>query len=166
MDPAATISAYYESLRRGEPLAPYFVADPRTVKFGITERLTGYESIAEGLQSQTETTAEWRVESHRLTVGERPSYAWFADDVTMAWTDRTTGERHAYETRWSGTLERADDADEPDVRNERDERDEQDDDGTDGDAADADDADDADDEWRFVSMHVSRPGSLDRSESS
>lgn len=145
MDPAATIRAYYESLRRGEPLAPYFVADPHAVKFGITERLVGFEAIAEGLQSQTETTTDWHVGSHDLVVGERATHAWFADDVSMAWTD-ATGEHHAYGTRWSGTLERRDEHD-GDSRFGEDDADRR----TNG------------EEWRFVSMHVSRSVSLDRS---
>lgn len=149
MDPAATIRAYYESLRRGEPLSPYFVVDPRAVKFGITERLTGYEAIDEGLRSQTETTTDWRIESHELVVGERATHAWFADDVSMAWTDVTTGERHDYETRWSGTLRRHEDDQRDNDRRDDDRQ------GT-----DEDERLDAPEwpEWRFASMHVSRSG--------
>lgn len=147
-DPSAnaTIHAYYDALRNGEPLSLYFVADPKTVKFGITERLTGYEEIAEGLHTQTETTTDWHVESHELVVGERGSHAWFGDDVSMSWTDATTGERHAYRTRWSGTLERIDGSGS----------------GTGDEAGDGDDGRHAagSERWRFVSMHVSRSGTF------
>lgn len=156
MNPAATIRAYYESLRRGEPVSTYFVADPNAVKFGITERLAGSGDIAEGLQSRTETTTDWHVESHELTVGERAAHAWFADEVSMAWTD-ATDERHAHGTRWSGMLERRD---EHDVGTRFDEDDENRDcEPEDGDARRRTNGT----EWAFASMHVSRSGSLDRS---
>jgi len=135
MDPAATIRAYYESLRRGEPISTHFVADPNAVKFGITERLIGFEAIAEGLRSRTETATDWHVESHGLTVGER----------------------HAHGTRRSGTLERRD---EHDVGTRFDEDDENRDcEPEDGDARRRTNGT----EWAFVSMHVSRSASLDRS---
>lgn len=144
MNPTATIRAYYEALRSGDPLAPYFLADSSAVKFGITERLIGFEEIAEGLRTQTETTTDWQVESSRLTVGERPDYAWFGDEVSMAWTDVTADERHAYETRWSGTLERVGDSRSDDSSL---------------DAGNEEDEGPSGEQWRFVSMHVSRPGS-------
>ena len=143
--PAATIREYYETLRAGEALSPYFATDPNAVKFGITEHLDGYEEIAAGLRSQTETTTDWHIESHGLVVGERDAHAWFGDRVSMAWTDTATGERHDYETRWSGTLERQEDSGGEDHG----------DDDTDGDSdANGDDGPPAN--WRFVSMHVSR----------
>ena len=154
MDPAATIRAYYETLRRGDPLEPYFVADSRAVKFGITERLTGYEAISEGLRTQTETTTDWVVESHDLVVGERPTHAWFGDSVTMAWTDVTTGERHDYETRWSGALTRRNDRD-PGSESGL---------GPDTSADSGPTGRSTPEEWGFLSMHVSRPGTLDDSE--
>lgn len=105
MNARRTIRAYYEALRRGEALSPFFAASPDVVKFGITERLTGYDAIADGLREQTRTTDDWTVESRRLLVTERERHAWFSDEVYMAWTDTDTGSRNAYETRWSGTLE-------------------------------------------------------------
>lgn len=105
MNAAATIEAYYDALRNGDPLPPFFATNAM-VKYGISERLTGYEEIAAGLREQTETTGDWEIESHRLTVTERDEFAWFADDVRMAWTGE---QRHDHETRWSGTLCRQDD---------------------------------------------------------
>jgi hypothetical protein len=105
MNAEATIEAYYDALRNGDPLPPFFAQDS-LVKFGITERLTGYEEIEAGLREQTQTTDKWTVESHRLTVTERDDFAWFADDVRMAWVDTEQDERRDHETRWSGTLHR------------------------------------------------------------
>ena len=156
----ATVRAYYETLREGEPLAPYFIEDPKAVKFGITERLTGYEAIAEGLGSQTETTTDWTIESHALVVGERAAHAWFADEVSMAWSDTTTGERHDYETRWSGTLERrvgdSDHGPDPEPRSDAESHEEV---GSVDDTANRGDTDSEAETrvgWQFVSMHVSR----------
>jgi hypothetical protein len=109
MDPRTTITDYYESLRTGAPLDPFF-ADERSgddpfVKFGISERLVGSEQIRAGLRSQTETTTDWEVTSHELRVTERDEYAWFSDMVSMAWTAIEADRRHDHETRWSGTLE-------------------------------------------------------------
>jgi len=42
MDADATIHAYYDALRNGEELHPYFTADDALVKVGISERLVGY----------------------------------------------------------------------------------------------------------------------------
>lgn len=110
MNAEATVRAYYEALRAGEPLGPFFAAGEDLVKFGITERLTGSENVVEGLREQTRTTTDWTVESTALRVTDRDCHAWFSDDVFMAWTDTDTEERarHEFETRWSGTLERRD----------------------------------------------------------
>ncbi|MFC7115338.1 nuclear transport factor 2 family protein [Natronoarchaeum sp. GCM10025703] len=105
MTAETTVREYYEALRRGDPLAPFFAREASTVKFGIEERLRGYDDIAAALERQTETTDEWRVDSTDLSVTEREGYAWFADVVGMAWTDTGTGERFTFDSRWSGTLE-------------------------------------------------------------
>lgn len=111
MDAEATVRDYYASLRRGDPLHPYFLESPRTVKFGVGERLTGYEAVAEGLREQTRTTHDWTVESANLLVERRADHGWFTDDVHMAW-ETDAGDHHEYDTRWSGTLVRvADDHD-------------------------------------------------------
>lgn len=107
MTAADTVREYYEALRRGEPLSPYFAEESSTVKFGVSERLTGYEEVAEGLREQTHTTRDWTVESRRLRVTERDCHAWFSDDVRLAWT-ADAGERRDFETRWSATLEERD----------------------------------------------------------
>lgn len=112
MDARRRIESYYDALRSGEPLGPYF-AEPRSgddalVKFGISERLVGGDEVRGGLRRQTETTTDWAVTSRALRVTERDRHAWFSDDVSMAWTDAGTGERRAFETRWSGALERRD----------------------------------------------------------
>lgn len=108
MDAEATVRDYYEALRRGEPLYPYFKESDQTVKFGVGERLTGYETVAEGLREQTRTTENWTVESERLLVTARDCHAWFSDDIYMAWKNTEHGIRHEFDTRWSGTLERVD----------------------------------------------------------
>lgn len=97
---------YYEALRRGEPLYPYFGEHPGVVKFGLGERLTGYDEVAEGLREQTRTTDAWIVESRNLRVSERDAHAWFSDDVHMAWRDIEQDREYDFQTRWSGTLER------------------------------------------------------------
>lgn len=124
MDAESTLLEYYDALRAGEPLHPYFAEEEAALKFGISERLDGYEEIEDGLREQTETTDDWTVESRDLVVTERERTAWFGDDVRMAWTT-ADGDRHDFDTRWSGCLERRED-------------------GGDADAG-----------WRFVSMHVS-----------
>jgi len=106
----ARIREYYEALRAGEPLSPFFAAGEDVVKFGITERLTGFEEIEAGLRDQTRTTTDWTVESSNLRVVERADHAWFSDDVAMAWTHVPTDRGLAFDTRWSGTLERRDGA--------------------------------------------------------
>ena len=109
MDARTTVSEYYEALRTGKPLGPYFAderaGDDAFVKFGISECLVGGEQIRAGLRSQTETTTDWEVTSHALRVCERDRHAWFSDDVSMAWTDTDAARRHEFDTRWSGTLE-------------------------------------------------------------
>ncbi|MEF8782601.1 MAG: nuclear transport factor 2 family protein [Haloarculaceae archaeon] len=108
MDAETTVREYYETLRAGDPLSPYFADDERAVKFGISETLRGGPAIAEGLREQTETTAGWEVESQNLVVGEREGWAHFADEVFMAWTDTEKRIRYEFDTRWSGTLEQCD----------------------------------------------------------
>jgi len=130
MNAEATVRTYYDALRAGEPLFPFFARDESTVKFGIGERLTGYDEIREGLREQTTTTDGWVVESDRLTVTARDTHAWFSDDTFMGWNDLDRGVRYEFETRWSGTLERR--PHEP-----------------------WDAAGDALTDWRFVGMHVS-----------
>jgi ketosteroid isomerase-like protein len=105
MSPTETVEEYYEALRRGEPLAPYFVERGDVVKFGVSERLAGYDAIAEGLRKQSRTTEDWHVESQQLRVHVRESVAWFTDDVSLAWTD-SNGDRQSFDTRWSGVLEK------------------------------------------------------------
>ena len=106
MSAEETVRDYYEALRRGEPLYPYFVERDDVVKVGIGERLTGYDEIAEGLREQTRTTDDWVVESRDLRVVERDGVAWFSDDVRMVWRDTQKGTEHDFDSRWSGTLER------------------------------------------------------------
>lgn len=106
MTPDETVEAYYDALRSGEPLGPFFVESPDVVKFGIGERLVGYAEVADGLQAQTARTRDWTVESEALRVVEREDHAAFSDDVRLAWYDAKTYADHDYETRWSGTLTR------------------------------------------------------------
>ncbi|WP_226480199.1 nuclear transport factor 2 family protein [Natrinema amylolyticum] len=135
MPPSASAEAavrdYYDALRDGDPLTPFFSDAESTVKFGISESLFGGSEVAAALEEQTETTDEWVVESGNLVVTDRDGVATFADEVTMAWTDVTTGERYRFDSRWSGTLvERTSD---------------------DGSSAS---------DWQFVAMHVSAPHDL------
>jgi hypothetical protein len=109
MDAEATVRDYYEALRRGEPLFPYFLERADVVKVGVGERLVGYDAAAEGLREQSRTTESWTVDSRDLRVRESGSVAWFTDRVALGWHDRTRGADLAFETRWSGTLERVDD---------------------------------------------------------
>ena len=106
MDAEATVREYYEALRSGEPLHPFFLESERTVKFGVGERLTGYEAVAEGLREQAATTEGWEVTSSRLLTGERSEGAWFSDDVFMGWTDTEANVRYEFDTRWSGPMVR------------------------------------------------------------
>lgn len=105
----ATVEAYYDALRDGDPLGPFFADGDDVVKFGVSERLVGAEAVREGLAAQTETTDDWHVESNDLRVSADGDAAWFADDVTMAWTDVERGVRYEFRTRWSGGLRRSDD---------------------------------------------------------
>ncbi|QIB74855.1 hypothetical protein GL213_06205 [Halogeometricum borinquense] len=130
MSARATVEDYYEALRRGEPLYPYFAEEADAVKFGVGETLVGYDDIAEGLREQTRTTTDWTVESDALRVVERESHAAFADSVRMAWTDTEREIEYDFDTRWSGTLERRPTDDDPN-------------------------RDETTDEWIFVGMHVS-----------
>ncbi|WP_207587506.1 nuclear transport factor 2 family protein [Halomontanus rarus] len=144
MSAEETVRDYYDALRNGEALDPFFVDDESAVKFGISESLFGGDEVGDALREQTETTEEWTVESHRLTVEERDELAWFADEVTLEWTVRGDeggdgngggdDERHHFETRWSGTLARGRGGQDRDrTRNS---------------------------EWLFHSMHVSAPQEL------
>jgi hypothetical protein len=108
MSARETVREYYESLRRGEPLYPYFLEHSDVVKVGVGERLVGYDAVAEGLREQTRTTEDWTVDSTDLRVVERADHAWFADAVDLRWRDVRADRRYAFETRWSGTLERRD----------------------------------------------------------
>jgi hypothetical protein len=131
MDAEATVRDYYEALRGGEPLHPYFLESDRTVKFGVGERLTGYEAVSAGLREQTATTEGWEVTSSRLLVEERSDGAWFSDDVFMGWNDTDAGVRYEFDTRWSGPM----------VRLGEDEL--------------GGEADPGPGRWRFAGMHVS-----------
>ena len=106
MSAEAVIAAYYDALRRGEPIHPYFLADGSTVKIGVRGASYGFETVADSLREQSRTTEDWTVESHRLTVEEADDHARFADEVSLAWTDLETETRHRFETRWTGTLVR------------------------------------------------------------
>ncbi|SDR16882.1 nuclear transport factor 2 family protein [Natronobacterium texcoconense] len=97
------VREYYETLRRNDPLEPYFLEDESTVKFGISESAFGYDEVETALRSQQETTREWTVESENLQVSEHESFATFADEVRMAWTT-DGGDEKSFDTRWSGTL--------------------------------------------------------------
>lgn len=108
MSAADAVREYYEALRRGEPLYPYFVEDNDVVKFGVSETLAGYDAVAEGLREQSRATSDWTVESGDLRALEFGDAASFADSVRLAWTDVESGERVTHDTRWSGTLVRRD----------------------------------------------------------
>ena len=108
MNAEETIREYYGMLRRGDPLYPYFAERPDVVKFGVGERLVGYDAIEDGLRAQTRTTEDWTVESHALRVVETDDHAHFSDSVRMAWTDTARDHEYDFSTRWSGSLERDD----------------------------------------------------------
>lgn len=131
MDAEATVRAYYDALREGEPIFPFFAREETTVKFGISERLTGYDAVRDGLTEQTETTGGWVVDSKRLCVYEYDDHAQFSDDCFMAWTDHERGIRYEFDSRWSGALEYRPTA-----------------------------PDDVETPWRFLGMHVSVEGGL------
>ena len=133
---------YYDALRSGDSLAPFFATGEGVVKVGISERLVGHDEVAAGLRDQTETTTGWTVESRDLRVTERDSHAWFADSVRLAWTDTDLNVRYEFDTRWSGTLERH----EVDAATGN------------GGATESDHGTENDDTgqvWQFVGMHVS-----------
>ncbi|MFD1515250.1 nuclear transport factor 2 family protein [Halomarina rubra] len=142
MTVADTIEAYYAALRAGDPLAPFFLDSPDTVKFGLSERLDGADAVAEALRTQTETTRAWVVESTDRHTGQRGETAWFADSVFMGWTDVERAIRFEFDTRWSGTLVRVDAETE----------------GAGGD--ETGETDENGHEWRFASMHVSTTEAL------
>lgn len=104
MTARATVREYYEALRHGEPLDPFFAAGSDVVKIGIGERLVGGDAVAEGLRDQTRATTDWRVESHDLRTTARDDCAAVADVVDLAWTDVAAERRFDFHTRWSGTL--------------------------------------------------------------
>jgi hypothetical protein len=106
MNAEETIRAYYEALRQGEPLYPYFAERSDVVKFGVGERLVGYDAVENGLRNQTRTTKNWTVESRALRTVERDDHAHFSDAVRMCWTDTARDHEYDLSTRWSGTLER------------------------------------------------------------
>jgi hypothetical protein len=108
MGPEATVRAYYDALRAGDPLAPFFADGETTVKFGISETLRG-ETVAEGLREQTRTTADWHVDSRALAVVDGDGWAAFTDEVFLAWTDTGRRIRYEFDTRWSGTLRHRED---------------------------------------------------------
>lgn len=108
MDAEATVRDYYEALRRGEPLSPYFVERADVVKVGVGERLVGADAVAEGLREQSRTTEDWTIDSRDLGVREAGAVAWFTDRVGLAWHDRERGADVAFDTRWSGPMERVD----------------------------------------------------------
>lgn len=108
---------YYEALRRGEPLYPYFVESPDAHKVAVSTSYDGYDAIAEALREQTRTTTDWTVDSAGPSVATGEAWASFHDDVSLAWTDIEDidrdaldddrdgdATRHEFETRWSGTL--------------------------------------------------------------
>ena len=111
------VLAYYSALRAGEPLHPFFADDGPVVKVGVWSRHVGADLVASALREQTGTTGDWVVESRDLRVGTAEAgdgaagdgVAWFGDEVSMGWTDRGTGRRHEFDTRWSGALVRRDD---------------------------------------------------------
>ena len=107
MDARATIHDYYDSLRHGAPLDTFFAddrpEDDPIVKVGISERLVGADTVKTGLRDQTASTTDWTVDSRALHVTQRESVAWFGDEVALSWDE--AGQHHAFDTRWSGTLE-------------------------------------------------------------
>lgn len=109
MTPEETVRAYYDTLREGEALAPYFVESPATVKVGLSERLVGYAEIARGLREQTRKTEDWTVESTDLHIVERDGGVAVADEVHLSWYDTDAFSERAFETRLSGTLLPSDD---------------------------------------------------------
>ncbi|WP_435346921.1 nuclear transport factor 2 family protein [Haloarchaeobius sp. HRN-SO-5] len=111
MSAEETIRDYYEALRRGEPLYPYFSEQDATWKGAISTHYVGYDAVAEALREQTRTTDEWTVESNELSVTDRGDHALFHDAVRMAWTNVETGQRRGFDSRWSGVLDCVDEED-------------------------------------------------------
>ncbi|QLH79047.1 hypothetical protein HZS55_17865 [Halosimplex rubrum] len=140
MGAADRVRAYYDALRGGEPLAPFFAPVDGAVKVGISERLVGGETVADGLADQTERTTDWSVGSRDLRVTERDRHAWFGDRVSLSWTNTERRIRYEFDTRWTGTLELCEEPESP-VE-----------DGRDGDGTATDGRGDR---WQFVAMHVS-----------
>lgn len=108
---------YYEALRRGEPLYPYFVESADAHKVAVSTSYDGYDAIAEALREQTRTTTDWTVDSAGPSVVTGEAWASYHDAVSLAWTELADtdrddledarddeGVRHEFETRWSGTL--------------------------------------------------------------
>lgn len=102
--PTALVRSYYQVLRNGDPLSPFFADDETVVKVGISERLVGADAVREGLTEQTRTTADWTVRSEDLRVAEGDGFARFDDEVLMAWRDTEADADREFRTRWSGTL--------------------------------------------------------------
>lgn len=104
-DAESTITAYYDALEAGEPLSSFFLESVSTIKVSLSETFVSYPDVANELSEQTATTDDWQVDSHELTVEERDEFAWFYDEVTLAWTDIQLDAEYEFETRWTGTLE-------------------------------------------------------------
>jgi hypothetical protein len=104
-DVGGFVRDYYEALRRGEPLDPYFHERPDVVKVGVFSRRLGGEGVAESLRDQTARTDDWTVESEDLQTFDRGDHAHFVDSVGLAWTDTRAGRRHEFDTRWTGLVE-------------------------------------------------------------
>jgi hypothetical protein len=104
-DTETFVRDYYEALRRGEPLDPYFHEQPGVVKIGVFSRLVGGNRVAEALRDQTARTADWVVESADLRTFDRGDHAHFVDAVRLAWTDTRTDRRNDFDTRWTGLAE-------------------------------------------------------------
>jgi hypothetical protein len=105
MDVDGFVHDYYEALRRGEPLDPYFHERADAVKVGVFSRRVGGDSVAEALRDQTARTENWTVESRDLRTFARDGFGHFVDDVRLAWTDARAGRRHDFDTRWTGLVE-------------------------------------------------------------
>ncbi|WP_435193895.1 nuclear transport factor 2 family protein [Natronomonas sp. EA1] len=112
MNAAATVRAYYDALRAGDPLHPFFADGEETVKVGIGNQALGADAIETLLTEQTETTAAWEVDSRDLRVTEHDSFAHFFDEVYMGWASLPKNIRYGFETRWTGTLVPGEDGDE------------------------------------------------------
>lgn len=104
MNAEATVRAYYDALRAGDPLHPFFADGEDTVKVGIGNRALGHEAVEALLTEQTETTEAWEIDSKELRVAERDDFAHFFDEVYMGWASLSKNIRYGFETRWTGTL--------------------------------------------------------------